>query len=138
MKQKEFEEILQNYHWMLNTVKVMRETSGDVKNGVAQYGIDAAMPKGKGTTGDVVFNEVVRRSRNWERIAEYERKIYDIQKRIDSITEDREAEVLHWLLEGKSMRWIGRHMELSHTNIQKIKSDIVRKMTELPKLPLVP
>jgi DNA-binding NarL/FixJ family response regulator len=46
------------------------------------------------------------------------------------ITEDREIEVLHWLLKGKSYRWIAMHMGLSHSHIGRIKDSIVKKMSE--------
>ncbi|WP_442852705.1 LuxR C-terminal-related transcriptional regulator [Bacillus sp. J33] len=40
------------------------------------------------------------------------------------ISDDREIEVLHWLLEGKSNRWIAMHMGLSHSHIGRIKDSI--------------
>ncbi|MEK3935329.1 hypothetical protein MKY41_08390 [Sporosarcina sp. FSL W7-1349] len=43
----------------------------------------------------------------------------------------RGGEVLHWLLEGKSMRRIGLHMGLSDRHIGRIKDTVVRKMSQM-------
>lgn len=126
---EDIEQILKDYRWMLNTVKTMRdelkETDGAA---IAQYGIDSVMPKGKGDTGDVVFSEVMRRNKQWERIESYEARIRYIQSNVKRITAWREAEVLHWLLEGKSNAWIANHMMLSHTHIKRIIRSIAQQM----------
>ena len=51
------------------------------------------------------------------------------------MTEDRETEVLHWLLEGKSLRWIGRHMQLSDRHIGRIKDTVIDKMLQMSQVP---
>ncbi|WP_432358817.1 helix-turn-helix transcriptional regulator [Sporosarcina sp. UB5] len=96
----------------------------------AQYGIEAIMPKGKGETSDPVFREVVRRSKHYEKIIGYESKVHMIQECIHVITDVRESEVLHWILEGKGYSWIARHMGLSHTHIKRLFSSIARQMAE--------
>lgn len=49
MTKKQIEKLLKNYHWMINSLKIMRENLQDAGDGLtAQYGIEAAMPKGKG------------------------------------------------------------------------------------------
>ncbi|WP_244205629.1 hypothetical protein [Lysinibacillus capsici] len=60
-----------------------------------------------------MYTEVQRRvySLNY-RIKEYEQKIAEIQKRIPLVHGDREVEVLHRLLDGDSMRAIGKRMEI--------------------------
>lgn len=125
----EIEKMLKDYRWMLNTVREMRsdleETNGA---GIAQYGIEAVMPKGKGETGDVVFSEVVRRSKQWERIEAYEERIRFIQSNLYKIEDYRENEVLHWLLEGKSNAWIANHMMLSHTHIKRLIRSLAKQI----------
>lgn len=128
MNKKEIEQILKDYHWMLNSIKIMREAMNEVSSKTAQYGIEASLPKPKGKTGDPVYMDVIRRSRYWKRIENYEQKVKAIQERIHLITDDREAEVLYWLLEGKSLRWIGSKLNLSHTSIRRIKERIIKKM----------
>ncbi|WP_394136831.1 helix-turn-helix transcriptional regulator [Cytobacillus oceanisediminis] len=128
---KQVESILKDYHWMMNSIKVLRDSMKDAGEGLtAQYGDEVGMPKAQGTTKDPVYREVVRREKRYSVIHKYEAKISVIQDRMHLIKDDREIEVLHWLLEGKSYRWIGMHMGLSHTHIGRIKDSIVKKMSE--------
>ncbi|WP_026584210.1 LuxR C-terminal-related transcriptional regulator [Bacillus sp. J33] len=126
---KQIESILKDYHWMMNSINVLRDSMKDAGEGLtAQYGDVAGMPKAQGTTSDPVYRECVRRERRYSVIHKYEAKISIIQDRMHLIRDDREIEVLHWLLEGKSYRWIAKHMGLSHTHIGRIKDSIVKKM----------
>ncbi|WP_282140306.1 LuxR C-terminal-related transcriptional regulator [Cytobacillus oceanisediminis] len=128
---KQIESILKDYHWMMNSIKILRDSMKDTGEGLtAQYGDAAGMPKSQGTTSDPVYRECVRRERRYSVIHKYEAKISVIQDRMHLITNEREIEVLHWLLEGKSYRWIAMHMGLSHSHIGRIKDSIVKKMSE--------
>lgn len=134
---EQIESILKNYHWMINSIKVLRDSMKDAGEGLtAQYGEGVGMPKAQGTTSDPLYREVVRRERRYSIIQKYEAKISVIQDRMHLITDDRELEVLHWLLEGKSYRWIAMHMGLSHSHIGRIKESIVKRMSEyVPNVP---
>lgn len=128
---KDIEKALKDYHWMMNTVKMMRESMKEVGAGlVAQYGDEAGMPKAQGVTGDVVLSEVIRRGKRRDQITEYEAKIKTIQSNIHVITEEREVEILHWLLEGKGHSWISRHMGLSHTHVNRLSASIAKQIAE--------
>ncbi|WP_107924376.1 hypothetical protein [Lysinibacillus parviboronicapiens] len=67
-----------------------------------------------------VFTELQRRvyALNY-RIKEYEQKSAEVQKRISYVIGDREVEVLHRLLDGNSMRAIGKHMKCTKDWIVK-------------------
>lgn len=78
--------------------------------------------------GDPIMQEAIRRSKNIKRIAEYEKKLLEVQMLIERVTGDREVQVLNWMLDGKSQRWIGQHMTLSATSIKRIKDNIVKQM----------
>jgi hypothetical protein len=140
MTHKEIEQILKDYHWMINSIKILRDSMKDAGEGLtAQYGVEASLPKPKGVTGDPIYREVVRREKRWKKVAEYEEKVKIIQDRMIAITDDREIEVLHWLLEGKSYRWIAMHMGLSHSHIRRIRESIVDQMSsDVPNVPDVP
>lgn len=132
MNKQEIENILKDYHWMLNSIKIMRESLKDAgENITAQYGIESTLPKGKGGTSDPVLKEVIRRNKYWRSVHGYEEKVSIIQKRIHLIENQKEKEVLHWILEGKSYRWISRHMKLSETHVRRIKDSIVSQMAHM-------
>jgi len=142
MNKKEIEQALRDYRWMLHAIEIcQRELNKEETfrfNVTAQYGIEASMPKGQGTTSDPVAQEVVRRDKYWERVRGYEEIVREIQQRIPAVTNVREKEVLHWLLEGKSYSWIARYMSLSERHIRRLKDSIVLKMSEMPSLPNSP
>ncbi|MGE7690432.1 LuxR C-terminal-related transcriptional regulator [Lysinibacillus sp. NPDC097214] len=117
---------------MIETIKEARQSVAKVGNNsyigvkTAMYWIEATLPKASRGTCDPVFKEVQRRvySLNY-RIKEYEQKIAEIQKRIPLVHGDREIEVLHRLLNGNSMKAIGKHMKLSSTTIFRVRNNIL-------------
>jgi DNA-binding CsgD family transcriptional regulator len=130
---------LNDYHWMMNSIKLLRDAmAGAGERVVRQYGPDSDMPKAQGGTSDPVYQEYLRREKRWSKIREYEDKVKLIQDRMYAIKDQRETEVLHWLLEGKSFRWIGLHMGLSHSHIGRIREEVMTKLLEAePDVPYV-
>lgn len=126
---------IENYRWMVETIEEARQSLAKADNNsyigakTAMYGIEATLPKASGGASDPVYTEVQRRvfTLNY-RIKEYEQKIAEVQKRIPLVQGDREIEVLHRLLDGDSMRAIGKHMNLSSTTIFRIRNTILIKM----------
>lgn len=138
---KDIENILKNYSWMINSIKIMRKSlqEGGEERITAEYGVGSSLPKPKGTTSDPVYRELLRREKRWKKIEQYERKVKMIQDRIHVIQDEREFEVLNWLLDGKSYRWIAMHMGLSHSHIRRLKDSIVEKLAgDVPNVPYVP
>ncbi|MFJ5566147.1 hypothetical protein [Lysinibacillus xylanilyticus] len=126
---------IENYRWMVETIEEARQPVAKVDNNsyigakIAMYGIKATLPKVSGGTSDPVFAEVQRRvyALNY-RIKEYEQKIAGVQNRIPFVEGDKEVEVLHRLLNGDSMRAIGKHMKLSSTMIFRVRNNILKQM----------
>ncbi|UED79205.1 LuxR C-terminal-related transcriptional regulator [Lysinibacillus sp. CD3-6] len=119
--------MITDYHWMVNAIKEMRAEMV-IGAKTAQYGIEASLPKAAGGIGDPIMQEAIRRSKNNKRVADYEKKIMAVQKLLEKVTGEREVQVLNWMLDGKSKRWIAKKMEVSHTQIQNIKENILIKM----------
>jgi len=126
---------IKNYHWMVKTIEEARQPVAKVDNKsyigakTAMYGIEATLPRASGSTSDTVFAEVYRRLYiNNKRIQEYERKVAVVQFRIPLVEGDREVEILHRLLDGDSMRAIGKHMRLSSTTIFRVRNNILKQM----------
>ncbi|WP_446936578.1 hypothetical protein [Lysinibacillus fusiformis] len=126
---------IENYRWMVETIEEAKQPVAKMNNNsyigakTAMYGLEAALPKASGGTSDPVFTEVQRRvySLNF-RIKQYEQKIAEVQKHIPFVEGDREVEVLHRLLDGDSMRAIGKHMGLSSTTIFRVRNNILSQM----------
>lgn len=129
LSKKEVEDMLKNYAWMINSIKIMRQSLDDTGESItAQYGIESSMPKGKGTTSDPIYRECLRREKRYNKIKKFEKKISDFQSLFYKITDERESEIFYWLLDGKSYRWIARHMGLSHSHIQKLRERIIEQL----------
>jgi uncharacterized protein YerC len=122
----EIADILKDYHWMMNSIKLLRESMTSAGERIVRtYDMDSDMPKAQGGTSDPVFQEIARREKRWKKIYEYEEKVMIIQQRMNLIKDEREAEVLHWILEGKSYRWIAIHMGLSPSHIGRLKDNVI-------------
>lgn len=92
--------------------------------GIAQYGIEATMPKAQGETGDPVFREYVRRNRAFGRYGEITEKLLPIQNFVESPDYDLQLDltnkiILDLTLDGQSQRAIARIVNMSYQNVQK-------------------
>lgn len=128
---------IEDYSWMIESIEEARQPVAKIDNNsyigakTAMYGIEATLPKASGGTSDPVFIEVQRRVyASNKRIREYEIKVAEVQKRIPFVHGDREIEVLHRLLNGNSMRAIGKHMGLSSTTIARVRNNILYQMAK--------
>lgn len=72
---KQIESILKDYHWMMNSIKILRDSMKDAVEGlIAQYGDAAGMPKAQGTTSDPVYRECVRREKRFSFIPDLQNR----------------------------------------------------------------
>lgn len=129
MDEKQIEQALRDYNWMINEIKRQRALLADPTGKViAAYGDEAGMPKAQGETSDPVFREVIRRDKKSKWVEKLEKKVLFIQERISIIENEREKAVLECMLDGMSMSAISQHMGLSRRHIYTIKSAIVDKI----------
>ena len=93
--------------------------------GVAQYGIEASLPKGsKGKSQEELRDLDIREQKQYERLKEYERKIVAIESAGDFL--DREILKICYdcLLEGLTRKQIAMHLELSIDSVDKLRQEI--------------
>lgn len=131
MNEKQIENTLRDYNWMINEIKRQRELLEDPgTNLVAQSGIESTLPKAQGESGDPVAREVVRRDKKYTWIHKLEVKVSFIQEGMAVIEEEREKAVLECLLDGMSMVAISKHMGLSRRHIYTLKDRIVNRISD--------
>ncbi|SDJ76498.1 LuxR C-terminal-related transcriptional regulator [Salimicrobium halophilum] len=125
-------QILSDYHWMIKEIQRIDKLLNQTEfAGVAQYGIEATMPKPQGDIAkDAIGNEVARRDKKWKRKKQMVDKVEFIQERIERIDQEREKVVLDCLLDGMSISAISNHMGLSRRHINTIRGNIVAKLVE--------
>lgn len=129
MNEKQIEQALRDYNWMINEIKRQRALMGYTGgNLVAQGGIESVMPKPQGETSDPVALEVVRRDKTNKWVEKLENKVLFIQQRMHVVEDEKEKAVLECMLDGLSMVAIGKHMGLSRRHIYTIKESITSQI----------
>ena len=124
--------VLSDYHWMIKEIKRIDELLDDTEfSGVAQYGIEATLPKPQGgLTKDAMANEIARRDKKMARRLKMVQKVEFVQKRIERIQDEREKVVLDCLLDGMSINAISHHMGLTRRHINNLRQNIVKKLVD--------
>lgn len=107
--------IIKNYHDIL---KIINEVLGEKAKsvGVSQYGIEATMPKGNGTS-DQTGRQALE---NIESVKFVSKKISDIKyinDRLDNIVNERDAIIMQMLINGKSQLEIGQFLGISQSAV---------------------
>ena len=96
---------------------------------VAQYGIEAALPKGKGAkVGELSLTEM-QYERTAKRLVELKQRVEDFTQASDKIMDERERTVLDCLMTGDRMNDIAKHIGVSRQRLHEIRQTIIRKLT---------
>lgn len=129
------EEDLRGYHWMVKEVDrlskkldLATQSIGPIENLVAQWGIDAVMPRGKGQkiASKSIADE--RYERQWQRLEKLKQKVQKIEKAVERITDEKERTVLECMLDGERMNMIARHVGISRQYLNETKRLLVKKL----------
>ncbi len=127
-------EMMLDYSQNIAILENLREET-NVGAGIAQYGIEATMPKGQGETGDPVFREYKRRNKVFLRYGEITEKLLPIQNFVESPDFDSKLDLINKIildltLEGKTQRHIASVVELSFQAVQKRQRQIAQIICE--------
>lgn len=129
-------QLIKDYRWMKNEINRLQRTiygsTFPMKSwGVAQYGIDAVMPKGsKGKSFAEMDAMDVRERKQIERLEAYEKYIYAIETAVDVLADERQKIIYDCLLDEMTYRQIALHLAVSKDYVQKQKTDIVRQIRQ--------
>lgn len=93
--------------------------------GIAQYGIDAAMPKGSAGKSQSELKDMdIREQKQVRRLQEYQRKIVAIESAGDFLDREILKIVYDCKLSGMTRKQIANHLEISPDSIDKLWSDV--------------
>ncbi|AYK09259.1 hypothetical protein [Brevibacillus laterosporus] len=124
------EEEIRDYKYMqVEIIRIQRYLKDAGDGTVAQYGIEAAMPKGKGITGDKTHAEVARRERKWKRLKKLQETIERIHLAAETIKNEQERLVLEALLDGERNNMIAKEIGVSRQRYYEIKRSVITSMT---------
>jgi hypothetical protein len=129
------EEDLRSYHWMVKEIERLSNkldkairSSGPSENLVAQWGVEAIMPKGKGQKIAEMSISDERYERQWQRLEKLRGKVQKIERAVENITNEKERTVLECILDGERMNMIARHVGISRQYLNGIKRLLVKKV----------
>ncbi|ARK23296.1 hypothetical protein SporoP37_00380 [Sporosarcina sp. P37] len=136
MNQKKIEELIYSYSFMQREVIRLegiyfRVSDSGRSWGVAQYGIEAAMPKGSSIRSAVEIDAMDKREqRMWNRIQAYEAKIELLDAAYDLLEDDMQKVIFDCMTDGMSYRSIAEHIGVSRHVIREKKDEMIQLFIE--------
>ena len=121
-------QIIQDYHWLVRLIdsKVYECDS----TSIGQYGIESAMPRAKGTTGDKVLVRVLRNEKDRKKTENMISRTSVIDNHEHLIENEKTYHILQLMKQGESNRRIKILLKIGHTNLTKRIEDIVNILYE--------
>lgn len=93
--------------------------------GVAQYGIEAALPKGSSGKSQSELKDLdVREQKQLKRLHEYQRKVIAIESASDFLGREILKIVYDCKLSGMTRKQIADHLEISPDSVDKLWNDV--------------
>lgn len=133
---EKIEELLKDYCWMIREIlRLQRNLYGGISSdrswGVAQYGLEAAMPKGSPGKSQVELAAMDKREeRIFKRIHELEERVKAVESAVESIQGEMHKVVYDCMLEGMSYRSIAKHLGVSRDKVRQIKDEIISQLSQ--------
>jgi chromatin segregation and condensation protein Rec8/ScpA/Scc1 (kleisin family) len=130
MNQIDIIELIRDYRMMKNEIdRLQTILYGEVfpmsSWGVAQYGIEAALPKGSKGKSQAELKEMdIREQKQWERLNEYQRKVIAIESAGDFLEKEIHKIVYDCMLSNMTRKQIASHLEISLESVDKLRLDI--------------
>lgn len=129
------EELLRDYHWMVREILRLERSyygsSHDRSWGVAQYGLEAAMPKGSGGISQAELEAMDKRE-EWlyKRITKLEEKVEAVESAAETIKGEMHQVVYDCMMDGMSYRAIAKHLGVSRDKVRQIKDEIISQLSQ--------
>ncbi|MFD0825836.1 sigma-70 family RNA polymerase sigma factor [Neobacillus sp. M.A.Huq-85] len=99
--------------------------------GVAQYGLEAAMPKGStGKSLAELENMDIREERLYKRLIKYEEQVYAIEMAGDLLDDEKDRVIYDCLLDGMSYRAIADQLGITRNQAKEAKKAILSTLSQ--------
>ncbi|KON90393.1 hypothetical protein AF332_20650 [Sporosarcina globispora] len=132
----QIETVLRDYHWMKKEVvrlqKYLYGRPAPMKSwGVAQYGIEAAMPKGSSGKSQMELRSLdIREERLHKRLERLEVRVYAIEYAAELLEDERDRVIYDCIIDGMSFREISYHIGISRNHVKKAKEAILNQLSQ--------
>ncbi|MBU9711077.1 sigma-70 family RNA polymerase sigma factor [Evansella tamaricis] len=139
MDPKELENLISDYRWMKREVVRLDElvfriggTSGSERSfGVAQYGIEATMPKGSSIRSRAELDDLDNREKKLlKRLERYQSLIKFVEDVEDLIEEPKQQVIYSCMMEGLSYRAMGKHIGVSREQVRRIRDELINHLCQ--------
>lgn len=119
-------DLINDYPYYISRINELRKNYQGVVSGgnIAQYGIEATLPKPQGNNTDPIQNEVQRLLRMDKELSRLEHKVLYVQNRMDRILDEKMNSVFHLRLCGKTYKEIANELNLSSQRVHQIMKEI--------------
>ncbi|MCD9060705.1 hypothetical protein ACYCJG_06780 [Staphylococcus chromogenes] len=119
----EVKQLIMDYHWMRRLID--HQVYEYDSTSIGQYGIESAMPKAQGGTGDKVLVRVIRNDKDRRKTQDLIDKVSFIDEHEHLITNDKNYHILQLLKQGESITAIEVLMKASRKNVYNRINQIV-------------
>lgn len=130
------ERLIRDYQWMRREVDRLQNALYGYATpmrswGVAQYGIEAAMPKGSsGKSQAELKNMDLREERLYKRLMKFEGRVYAIEWAGELLEDEKERVVYDCMLDGMSYRSIAELLGMTRNQVKKTKDAILSQLSQ--------
>lgn len=128
-------EDLTSFHWMVNEIDRLKkyldqvlDDGAGIGSMVAQYGIEATLPKGQGLKLSTLSITEERYEKQIQRLKRLEAKVKMIEEAAEKITDLKERAVIECILDGEKMNFIARHVGISRQRLNEIRRSLIKKV----------
>lgn len=118
----EVKQLITDYHWMRRLID--HQVYEYDSTSIGQYGIESAMPKGQGGTGDKILVRVIKNDKDRRKTQELIEKVAFIDDHEHLITNDKNYHILQLLKQGEKINTIAMLMKVDRKEIYR-KLDII-------------
>ncbi|WP_239700344.1 hypothetical protein [Mammaliicoccus sp. D-M17] len=125
-------EMFKNYEWMSNELEGAMLIEMD-SNLIAQYGIEATMPKPQGLTSDKICNMIINKEKEDKKLVKWAKKVKFIDECEDLFSRDLDVFVYRKLKQGYSHTTIGAMSREHKSTISNRVTKIVEIMSNASK-----
>lgn len=108
-------QIINDYHWKKRLIQSQVYEMDSIST--AQYGIDSAMPKGQGQTGDKISTMIIRNENQRRKIESLIKEVSFIDEHEHCINSDKNFHILQLLKQGESKQRIKVLLNISNRNL---------------------
>ncbi|HJG40265.1 hypothetical protein [Staphylococcus sp. GDB20D115P1] len=118
----EVKQLITDYHWMRRLID--HQVYEYDSTSIGQYGIESAMPKAQGGTGDKVLVRVIKNDKDKRKTQELIEKVAFIDDYEHLITNDKNYHILQLLKQGEKINTIAMLMKVDRKEVYR-KLDII-------------